>query len=174
MTFNTIIVVGEVRSAEENLKAWLEAEYDSLRGKTQILAGKAEYGIKVFRDVVALAKSITETSLEVKRLEEEIGSKPRGLAYMYRQKLESTVSNEVQRRTGNEIKELYDELCSCAADIRLEKVKRGEDAGQMLLNLSLLVSPEKYPELEARLDRIRNRDGYSLRLTGPLPPYSFC
>jgi len=44
----------------------------------------------------------------------------------------------------------------------------------MLLNLSCLVSRERFPGLAAELDRISGAGGYAVRLVGPLPPYSFC
>lgn len=173
LTFNTIITATE-RSAEENLVQWLETEYDSLKGRLETLTGKAEYGVQVSWDPAVVARKVAEASTEIKKLEEEIGSKPRGLAYMYRQKLEKLLKKEMEVRAEKEFKDLYGRLSRCMDDIHVEKTKKAERERQMLMNLSCLVSAERYPDLEAELEVISQMEGYFVRLAGPLPPYSFC
>ena len=173
VTFNTIIAAGE-KSGEENLLAWIETEYQSLKGRLEALAGKAEYGVQVFWDAALVGRRVAQASPQIRKLEEEIGSRPRGVAYMYRQKLEAMLKKEMEARAAEESKELYYTLSRCVDNIRVEKVKKGEEGRPMLMNLSCLVSTERYPELEAAVDRISSREGYFVRLAGSLPPYSFC
>ncbi|MFQ5873396.1 MAG: GvpL/GvpF family gas vesicle protein [Dehalococcoidia bacterium] len=174
LTFNTIIGAADGRNAEDNLAAWLGTEYELLKGRLEALAGKAEYGIQVFRDPEVVAGQVAKNSPEIRRLEEEIGSKPRGIAYMYRQKLERLLKNEIETRAAEEFKELYGGLSRCVDNIRVEKTKQARHERQMLMNLSCLVSTERYPDLEAELDRVGNMKGFFVRVAGPLPPYSFC
>jgi len=173
LTFNTIIAATE-KSAEENLAAWLEAEYESLKGRLDALAGKAEYGVQVTWDPAIVARKIAETSPEIKKLEAEIGSQPRGLAYMYRQKLERSLRKETEAKGAEEFKDLYSRISRCVDNIHVEKPKEIEGERQMLMNLSCLVSKERCPGLEAELNKVSEMEGYSTRLVGPLPPYSFC
>lgn len=174
LTFNTIIRGEEGSSADENLKAWLRTECRSLRAKLEALAGKAEYGVQVFWDPVLISKQVAKSSSDITRLEEEMRSKPRGLAYMYRQKLEAMLKREIETTAADEAGALYARLGRCVDQIRVEKTKTAQDGRQMLVNLSCLLPVEKYPNLEAELDKVGNRDGFSVRLAGPLPPYSFC
>jgi len=174
LTFNTIIKAEHEASADENLVAWLQTEYDSLKGRLEALAGKAEYGVQVFWDPTVVARKVADASPEIRRLEEEIGSKPRGIAYMYRQKLERLLKNEIETRAAEEFKELYGGLSRCVDNIRVEKTRQDRHERQMLMNLSCLVSTERYPDLEAELDRVGNMKGFFVRVAGPLPPYSFC
>ena len=174
LTFNTIIRAADGSDAKENLAAWLGTEYELLKGRLEALAGKAEYGVQVFWDPVLVSRQVAKNSPEIRRLEEEIGSKGRGLAYMYRQKLERLLKNEIETRAAEEFKELYGRLSRCVDNIRVEKTKQDRHERQMLMNLSCLVSTERYPDLEAELDRVGNMKGFFVRVAGPLPPYSFC
>lgn len=173
LTFNTIIAAGD-RSAEENLVAWLETECESLKSRLDALTGKAEYGVQVFWDPSIVARKIAEASPDIRKLEKEIQAKPRGVAYMYRQKLEAMLKNEMETAAAKESRELYDRLSRRVNNIHVEKAKKAEEGRQMLMNLSCLVSVEKYGDLEAELDEVRSREGFFVRVAGPFPPYSFC
>lgn len=174
MKFNTIIR-GEEGTAEQNLRAWLEKEYRSLKGKLEALAGKAEYSFQVFWDIAVVAKKVADASPEIRKLQEEISAKPRGVAYMYRQKLEAMLKKEMEAKAAEDFKQLYNRLNPWVDNIHVEKTKGAEEGRQMLLNLSCLVSMEKYPELEVELNnQMGKMEGFSFRLVGPLPPYSFC
>lgn len=174
LAFNTIIRAGDERSADENLTAWLRTEYESLKRKLDALAGKSEYGVQVFWNATAVARKVAEASTEIRQLEEEIGTKSRGLAYMYRQKLENLLKKKIEIVAAEEFKDLYGRLSRCVDSIHVEKVKDAQQGLQMLMNLSCLVSPENFPGLKAELDRISNAEDHAVRLVGPLPPYSFC
>ncbi|MEK7777313.1 MAG: GvpL/GvpF family gas vesicle protein, partial [Chloroflexota bacterium] len=89
LRFNTIIKADGQRTASENLAMWLETGSGWLKAKLGQFDGKAEYGIQVLRDTEHLSHQVAQSSPEVKRLEEEIAGKPRGAAYMHRQKLEA-------------------------------------------------------------------------------------
>lgn len=173
LTFNTLIDATD-RSAEENLVAWLEKEYESLKGRLDALTGKAEYGVQVSWDPAVVARKVAETNPEIRRLEEGIESKPRGLAYMYRQKLERLLKREVEARAAGVFNTLYGRIGRCVEKAHVEKLKEAHDGHQMLMNLSCLVSTERYPDLEGELDKVGMMEGYFVRVAGPLPPYSFC
>lgn len=173
LTFNTIIGAGE-EGAEASLKAWLGREREFLDGKLGSLSGKAEYGIQVFWDPEVIAREVAESSADVRQLELEIKSKSRGVAYMYRQRLEKLLKREIEARVAEESRKLYGRLCRLVDNIRVEKTKRAGEHRQMLVNLSCLVTSQGYPDLETELEKVRGREGFSVRVAGPLPPYSFC
>lgn len=173
MTFNTIVTAGE-KNARENLKAWIETGHECLRSRLEALAGKAEYSVQVFWDAALASREIARANPQIKTLQAETASRPRGLAYMHRQRLEGLLRKEIEARAAQESQELYQRLCRCVESIRVEKVRRTQEGSQMLLNLSCLVATERYPELEVEVDSIDRRESCSARLAGPFPPYSFC
>lgn len=174
LNFNTIIRAGNGSSASENLRTWLKTEQVSLKGRLDAFRGKAEYGVQVSWAPALIARQIAQTSPEIKRLEEEIRSKPRGVGYMYRQRLEKMLKKEMEARASEEFRALYDGLRGVVDNVHVEKVKEVGKGRQMLMNLSCLVSVERCPDLEAALETVSNKEGFSIRLVGPLPPYSFC
>jgi len=173
LSFDTIIRGEAGDSAEWNVRDWLEQEYEELRSKMERVRGKAEYGVQVFWNPKLVAQNLTETSPEIRELEEEIRAKPRGLAYMYRQRLENLIKREMETKADECFKDFFSRIRKHADDIRVEKTKKAEDELQMIMNLSCLVYKDRYIELGEELDKIDRMEGVSVRFTGPWPPYSF-
>lgn len=173
LTFDTIIKGETEGSAERNVQDWLEQEYEGLRRKMERVSGKAEYGVQVFWHPEVIAQNLTETSPKIRELDDGIRTKPRGLAYIYRQRLDNLIKREMETKADECFKVLYSRIREHADDIRVEKTKRAEQGLQIIMNLSCLVSRDRYPELGEELDRINHIEGFSVRFSGPWPPYSF-
>ena len=171
--FDIIIKGDKTTSPEENMRNWLKGDYENLKEKMRKLGGRAEYGVQVFWDPKIIAKKITEESPEIKKLDEEIKSKPKGLAYMYKQKLEDLIKKEMERKADHSFKEFFERIKPCADDLKVEKTKNPEEDKQMLMNLSCLLPKEKSTILGDELEKINNIEGFFVRFTGPWPPYSF-
>ena len=172
--FDTIVQENAVANPEENMKNWLRDDYDNLKAKMEKVRDRAEYGVQVFWDTKAMAQKATEDSLEIKKLEEEIKSKPRGIAYMYRQKLEELLKKELGKQADQYFKDFYGKISPYADDLRVEKTKKTESENmQMLLNLSYLLTEGGSKKLGEELEKIDTLEGFSVRYTGPWPPYSF-
>ena len=171
--FDTIIQGNETASPEENMKNWLKEDYDNLKRKIEKISGKAEYGVQVFWDPKIIAKNVTKDNPEIKKLDEEIKSKPKGMAYMYTQKLKDLIKKEMEGKADQDFKEFFEKVKSCVDEIQVEKTKKAEDERQMLMNLSCLLPKEASRRLGDVLEKISNTEGYSVRFTGPWPAYSF-
>ncbi len=174
MTFNTIIKGELGRDAMACLLEWLEAEQEVLKAKLEALAGKAEYGVQVFWDPQVVARRVAQSDPGVRGLEEEIKAKSPGVAYMYRQRLEALLKEKTKALATAECATLYGRIARIVGEVRVQKPKGDSGKPQMLVNLSCLVSHAQLPRLEAELDRVSGMEGFSARLAGPLPPYSFC
>ena len=173
LSFDAIIKGESGSSAEQNVRRWLQSEYEALKTKMDKVRGKAEYGVQVFWDPKPVAQELTETIPEIRKLQEEIRSKPKGLAYMYRQRLESLIKRELETKADECFKDFYSRIRKHTDDVRVEKAKKAEQGRQMIMNLSCLVSKDRHTELGEELDKINEMKGISVRFTGPWPPYSF-
>jgi hypothetical protein len=171
--FDTIIPGQDGRDPRESVETWLAGDYQSLKRKMEAVRGKAEYGVQVFWETQAITKSITETSAALSRLEEEIRSKPRGLAYIHRLKLENALKKEMEARADQCFRDFYKRIKKHVCDVRVEKTKGTGDDRLMIMNLSCLVDRDKSTDLGEELEAIDNMPGFSVRFTGPWPPYSF-
>ena len=173
LSFDTIIRGGAEKSAEQNVKDWLKQEYEEFKRRIQKVRGRAEYGVQIFWEPEVIAQSLTWTSPEIRNLEEEIKTKPKGLAYMYRQKLGNLIKREMETKADEYFKDFYSRIRKYTDDVRVEKTKKAEPGLQMIMNLSCLVYRDRYTELGEELGKINRMAGFSVRFTGPWPPYSF-
>jgi len=158
---------------DQVVRDWLKEDYDRLRTLMEKIEGKDEYGVQVSYEPGVMGKQISEQSEEVKKIKEEMATKSPGMAYMYRQKLEKAAKAEMEKLADEWFKEFYSNIKKHTEDIVVEKTKKLEKDKVMLLNLSCLVSKEKVETLGEELEKIDNMEGFSVRFTGPWPPYSF-
>lgn len=171
--FDTIIRGEQEGNAEDNIKKWLKDDYENLRNKLDKLRAKAEYGVQIFWDFKIIARVLVERNGKIKELNEEIKSKSKGLAYMYKQKLENLLKKQMDEEAEKYFKDIYMRVKKCVDEIKIEKTKKSEEGKQMLMNFSCLLSKEKSKTLGEELENINKRKEFSVRFTGPWPPYSF-
>jgi hypothetical protein len=169
--FDTIILPKDNASAKDALMNWLSDEHDDILKKMDKIKGKKEYGGQIFYVPTAFGEKIERESEEVKRIKEEIASKPPGLAYMYKQKLENIVKVELNTLMDAYFKNFYKKIKDTSDDIKVEKVKKADDGMVMMMNLSVLERDEK--ALGSVLDEIEREKGFTVHFTGPWQPYSF-
>jgi len=158
---------------DQVVRDWLKQDYDRLRTLMEKIEGKDEYGVQLFYEPAVVSKQISEQSEEIKKIKEEIATKSPGMAYMYKQKLEKAVKAEMERLVDEWFKEFYGRIKQHTDDIVVEKTKKVDKDKTMLLNLSCLVAKEKVESLGEELEKINGLEGFSVRFTGPWPPYSF-
>jgi hypothetical protein len=173
VSFDTIIKGEKDRGAEENVKNWLKEDYAHLKQKMDKMRGKAEYGVQIFWNPKFIADEIAKTNEEIKNLNHQIKSKSKGMAYMLKQKLENLLKKEMEKKADSCFKEIYTKIKKCVDETKVEKTKRINEKMQMLVNLSCLVDKGKSEELGEELEEINKQEGYTVRFTGPWPPYSF-
>jgi len=179
VSFDTIIKGEKDKSPEENIKNWLKGNYANLKEKMDKIRGKAEYGVQIFWDPKFIADEITKTTQEIKNLNQGLKTKPKGMAYMLKHKLENLLKKEMEKKVELCFKDFYARIRKCVFEIRVEKTKKisagsiGDEEKQMLMNLSCLVDKKKSKELGEELEKINEEEGFAVRFTGPWPPYSF-
>ena len=171
--FDTIVMDKDGVGAEENVRSWLQNDYDNLKSKLEKVRGKAEYGVQIFWEPQVIAQSLIKTSTEISQLEKEIKSQSRGVAYLYKQKLENALKRELESKADQCFRDFYARIRRHVDDIAVEKTKPGDQNTQMITNLSCLLTRDKTAELGEELHRINSMEGFSVRFTGPWPPYSF-
>jgi predicted transcriptional regulator len=155
------------------VRDWLKEDYERLRTLMEKIEGKDEYGVQLFYEPAVVSKQISEQSEDVRKIKEEMATKSPGMAYMYRQKLEKAVKAEMEKLADEWFKEFYGRIKQHTEDIVAEKTKKVDKDKTMLLNLSCLVATKNVEKLGEELEKIDNTEGFSVRFTGPWPPYSF-
>jgi hypothetical protein len=169
--FDTIISPKDNATAKEALMRWLSDEHEEILRKMDKIKGKKEYGIQIFYIPTAFGERIEKENKDVLRMKEDMASKPPGLAYMYKQKLENIVKGELDKLMDAYFKNFYDKILNTSDEIKVEKVKKADGCMVMMMNLSVLAKDEK--ALGSVLDEIESEEGIKIHFTGPWQPYSF-
>lgn len=166
-SFNTII-----KNGSAGVKGWLESYFEMLSRKLASLEGKLEFGVQLFLDREAAASELLAGVKEIGELSEKINAAKGGTAYLYKQKLDKMVKDEIEKKAGELFSSLYDRIKRHAVSI---KTGKPGDGMIMVANFSCLVEKEKVRELGEELDRFKKESGkgLSIRFTGPWPPYGF-
>lgn len=172
--FDTILQPkGDCTSPEQVVRNWLEEDYDRLCAVMEKIEGKDEYGVQIFYDPKVIGELVAKESQEVREIREEMATKSPGMAYMYRQKLEKALKGQIEKLADEWFRDFYGRIKRLADDIVVEKTKKLDKDKVMLLNVSCLVDRRKADRLGDELEEIAKREGFSVRFTGPWPPYSF-
>lgn len=171
--FDTIIQPKDNADSTQVLKNWLKEDYENFQATVKKVKGKDEYGVQISYDPKIMSELITRQSEEIRKIKEEMASKSPGVAYMYKQKLEKAVKKETEKLVDKYFKEFYGGIKKYVGEIKVEKTKKVDKKKIMMMNLSCLVVKEKVENLGNELERINNKEGFSVRFTGPWPPYSF-
>ncbi|MDI6889665.1 MAG: GvpL/GvpF family gas vesicle protein [Thermodesulfovibrionales bacterium] len=173
LAFDTIIIGEEDIDPKENMRKWLQKDYQNLKEKLNKVKGKAEYGVQVLWSPKVIVERIAQNTTEIKNLKEELKSKPPGTAYMYEEKIKNVLRKEMEKKADEYFKDFYTRIKKEVFDIRIEKTKKVDENLQMIMNLSCLVANENVEKLGNVLEEIKKEDGLIIRFTGPWPPYSF-
>ena len=172
MAFDMIVRGGPDGEAVEALEAWLDEKRDRFTRLLDRLAGKAEYGVQVLWDRETIAASLIQNDDELRRIQDESRSKPKGLAHLLQQKLAKALRTAMAKQADSFAQDCYTRIRRCVEDVRIEKLKKADGGKQMLLDLSCLMQIGS-GDLGGVLDEIQETEGFLVRFTGPWPPYSF-
>ncbi len=171
--FDTILQSVDETAPDQVVKDWLKGDYARLQAIMEKIRDRDEYGVQVFWEPGLIGVRITEQSQGIQKLKEEIATKSPGMAYICRQKLVKAVKAEMERLADNSFKDVYGRVRPHCEDIVIEKTKKADRNRVMLLNTSCLVARQNVNSLGEELDKINQMRGFSVRFTGPWPPYSF-
>jgi hypothetical protein len=172
--FDTILQPkDDTTSPDQVVRDWLKSDYERLREVMRKIEGRDEYGVQVSYEPMLIVKQISEHSEEIRKINKEMTNKSRGMAYMYKPKLERAVKAETERLTGEWFNNFYDRIKKHTDDIVVEKTKKLNVGKVMLLNFSCLVAKRRVDSLGKELEKINNMEGFSVHFSGPWPPYSF-
>ncbi|MDX2296720.1 MULTISPECIES: GvpL/GvpF family gas vesicle protein [Streptomyces] len=153
---------------DDAVRQVLDEQVDAYRTALARVRDCAEYNVKAAREQDRFLREILDANSRARWLNEEIraGSEDPRLPM----ELGRLVADEIQQRRADAAADLAGVLVPLGREHALHP-----EAGDDFLNLSLLVPRDEASALlKAHEELVRERrDGTEIRLTGPLPPYSF-
>ncbi|HWR11671.1 MAG TPA: GvpL/GvpF family gas vesicle protein [Rectinemataceae bacterium] len=171
LAFDTIIRPGDGLEGDMRVMQWLTSEEHRFRGMLERLRGKVELGVQVIWDQHLVGQSIGQSDAEIRTLRAEMASKPKGMAYFYKQKIEKALRQAIETKAEEDCRSCFRQVSALFPELRSNTLKKLPDR-LMIVNLSVLVPRERVSELGALLASFQ-AEGVEVRFTGPWPPYSF-
>lgn len=158
---------GLIAQDEASLCATLERDTEANLAALERVRGRSEMNLKVAVVESGLAELVRESG-KIRRLRGEVGRSP---DYTARIRLGEAVAEGLRQRAESVAQEARLRL----ADL-VEDAVPGPEADGYVANISFLVATEQVEAVCQAVERLAAEAGSraELRLTGPLPCYSFC
>jgi gas vesicle protein GvpL/GvpF len=160
-----------IYESADSLQAMLEREQVFLRQALGRLAGRTEWGVKLF----AGPRAATATP----DAEPEAGGAGPGESYMRRRRAADLRSEEASQELHERAEQAHRRIAACAVEARvnpLQPPELSEHEGAMLLNGVYLVDNDAIEAFSAQVTSLQEEyagEGIDVLLTGPWPPYNF-
>ncbi len=165
--------------SESSVSQMLARERQALTEALARLAGKTEWGLKIFVVSSTVERAAKEASDELAGLYAELERASAGNAYMQRKQLEGLLREETARLIDECVEDAHSRLSALAVEALANPLQRQEasgHSGQMVLNGVYLLddaSTDEFHACVAGLIQEYEPRGFDLQATGPWPPYNF-
>jgi hypothetical protein len=160
-----------IYESTDSLRRTLERERVFLAAALGRLAGRTEWGVKLFAGTVA-----EDTGGDADPQEDEAGP---GESYLRRRRAADQRTEELSRELHERADQAHLRLAGAAVEARvnpLQPPELSEHEGTMVLNGVYLVDNNAVEAFSAEVTRLQDEyagEGIDVLLTGPWPPYNF-
>lgn len=166
-------------TSERALADALSGRAPEFRDALELLDGRQEWGCKLFYDE-ARVRALAAGHPGVAALASAAATANPGHAYVLRRQRDARLAEVAAARVDAAVSEVLGEIEPEIADVRFRALLAEAATGRpepMALNAALLIDVERADALHAAAGALSSRlcsEGFTLELTGPWPPYSFC
>jgi len=170
---------GTIFKTKERLEETLKKHYFQFKETLKNLAGKQEWGVKVYLKQKPFKEEIKKVSPVVQEKEKEIASLPEGVAYFLQKQIDDAVTKEADKILEKYIENFFATLKKYAEVGTKGKILEKELTGKslpMVLNAIFLVSEKKLKDFLKEIDNLNKEfeiKGFTFEYSGPWPPYNF-
>ena len=133
------------------------------------LEGAVEIDVRILYDEVSLLRDVVRSTPAVRRLQLSVRNRPSDATYYDRIKLGEAVAGAIAARVERDAPKIAKRLESRAIDAR----RREPSHERMVLNEAFLVKRSAVPRFEEAVGDLEDGGQLLVRMTGPMPPYSF-
>jgi hypothetical protein len=168
---------GTVYRSQERLAAALQTREAALGALLERLAGRQEWGLKIFVEPVLLQGYAEMNSPSLQEAQREIAASSPGRAFLLKKQYEKLRAAEVDRYAAARVDQLLQLLAEGSEAVRPETiVVDPREPHPLIGKASFLVAVEQastFQELGARVAADEAAQGFELQWSGPWAPYAF-
>ncbi|AHF99894.1 gas vesicle protein GvpFL [Halostagnicola larsenii XH-48] len=180
--FDTII-----RTDDDGVREWLRNESDTLEPTLEELAGHWEYRIEVVETDPLEEQRLLERDEQLADLRERIDDSGSGTAHLlekqYEQRLKQLradrrerIEADLRERIDERVREVHALERSPNAtldDGSDDSAETSLDSGETLCRFTVLAHEDEEGAVGSVLDDVASNPGFTVKFTGPWPPYTF-
>jgi len=169
------VVFKNIRSLKQKLANY----YEQFKKSLKKLAGKQEWGVKVYLKENIFRKTIEEKNEQVLAKKKEIESMPKGMAFFAQKQIDKVVGQEKDKELGRITEEIFENLGQLAFSKNKSKLLEKDFTGmteEMILNAFYLIEESKLASFQKKVGELKeqyNSLGFEVEVTGPWPSYHF-
>jgi hypothetical protein len=170
---------GVVFKTKENLQDSLSKHFDQFKQSLEKLAGKQEWGMKVYLKEGIFNKYLEEKSEIYQEEKKKLTGMSGGAAFFAQKKMGDTLSKAREKELEKITQDVFEksknlaELANKGKNLEKDLTGRPEP---MVLNVYYLVKTEKVSEFEKCIKELKEKYqplGLEITYVGPWPPYHF-
>ena len=168
---------GVLFSSKDNLEKFVLSNHAAISEFLELISDKNEWGVKVYWDSLQTKQLLKET--EFGPQVQQLAELSEGTRYFKEKQLNSEIEKKVTDRLRSILVDSSTQLSNVSHDARKRKIvidDSSEDGQRMVANWAFLLQTARTDEFMSIIKEINansSRNGISLRVSGPWPPYSF-
>lgn len=163
---------------EHRVKNIIEENYHIFISDFERIKGRQEYSVKIYCDNKVFKKNFIGE--EIQKFEKSLVGKPKGAAFFLKKKFDSELDNKVQNKICKIANSIAENIQKIVVDMKSNKLLAKEITNieiPMVLNCAFIIDINKIEKFSIYIEKIENeckKDGFSIEVSGPWPPYNFC
>ena len=182
--YKTEIVIpmkfGTIFKTKKGLEAMLAKHYKKFKKLLACLAGKQEWGVKIYLEYEKFVEFLKKENEEVKKMEESKLTMSEGAQWYVDKKIDELISEESEEEIEKQLQRIAKRLEDCCEQTALCDLLPKEATMGMnkdnIFNAAYLIDNDKLDYFKKMLQETRkecDQIGAALVVTGPWPPYNF-
>lgn len=166
-----------LHAGPERVRALLEAEEDRFRRGLARVAGRREWGVRLWRVDARVAEHLDQLSPRLRDLAAEVAAASPGKQFLLRKKAAGMREEELRSVGADAARQAFAALLLPAAEARaLPAAARGDEGRTLVLDAAFLVDEAAFGDFQRGVTEVAHQwgaAGFELEFTGPWPPYHF-
>ncbi|MEK7404224.1 MAG: GvpL/GvpF family gas vesicle protein [Acidobacteriota bacterium] len=181
MQFRDIIPLkfATLYSSVERVRDMLRQQHEELARVLDHVAGREEWGVKVYADAVQVGQALERSEADVEALDRQIAAASAGQAYFLGKKKQKLVADAARQWAAEVSETVYASLLPAVVEARRTRfLNPGPSPADLpVLSAAVLVERQEVAALKAEAERLEagyREYGMRVELSGPWAPYNFC
>jgi hypothetical protein len=164
-------------TSRERVEEVLESRYREFTCLLERIAGREEWGVKVYADVEQIGRACARSEADL--IPKRIAAASAGEAYFLQKKKQKRIAEEARQWAADARDAIYATLLRSAVECRRTRFLHPAPPARELpvLSAALLVGRGQAAHLQAaaeRLEALYRAERLRIELSGPWAPYHFC